>query len=153
WEELYARHGRHLSLSHWVAEVMGRPPGSSAFDPLAELERLTGERFDRAAILAERDARRRTMLPHHLMPGAAELLAGARARGLKTAIVTSNALANVRAHLARAGSTHPFDAIVCADGDPALGKPSPTLYLEALEVLGLEAGEAVAIEDSPNGVA
>src|SRR6202012_1032703 len=153
WEELYARHGQHLPVSHWVAEVMGRPPGSSGFDPLAELERLAGEHFERAAVLAERDARRRTMFPHHLMPGAAELLAAARAERIRTAIVTSNSLANVRAHLARAGSTHPFDAIVCANGDPSRGKPLPTLYLEALDELGVDAGDAVAIEDSPNGIA
>ena len=33
------------------------------------------------------------------------------------------------------------------------GKPAPTLYLEALARLGLDAGEAIALEDSPNGVA
>jgi HAD superfamily hydrolase (TIGR01509 family) len=153
WEQLYAEHGAHLSLRTWVGEVIGRPPGASRFDPLAELERITGERFDRDAVLAERDARRQAMLPHHLMPGADELLAGARDAGLETAIVTSNSLVNVTAHLARAGSTHRFDAIVCADGDPVRGKPAPTLYLEALELLGLPADEAIALEDSPNGIA
>lgn len=153
WEQLYAEHGVHLSLRTWVGAVIGRPPGASEFDPLAELERLTGQPFDRDAVLAERDARRQAMLPHQLMPGADELLAGARDAGLKTAIVTSNSLVNVQRHLARAGSTHRFDAIVCADGDPLRGKPAPALYLEALERLGLDAGEAVALEDSPNGVA
>ena len=153
WEQLYAEHGAHLSLARWVGEVIGRPPGVSGLDPLAELARITGERFDRDAVRAQRDARRQAMLPHHLLPGADELLAGARARGLETAIVTSNSLANVHEHLARAGCTHPFDVIVCADGDPARGKPAPTLYLEALERLGLHADEAVVLEDSPNGVA
>jgi HAD superfamily hydrolase (TIGR01509 family) len=153
WEELFAQHGAHLSRSHWVAEVVGRPPGASSFDPIAELERVTGERLDRAAVLAERDERRRAMLPHQLMAGADEFLAGAAQRGLKTAIVTSNSRSNVRAHLARAGSTHRFDAIVSADGDPARGKPRPTLYLEALRELGVGADEAIAFEDSPNGVA
>jgi HAD superfamily hydrolase (TIGR01509 family) len=153
WEQLYAEHGVHLSLRTWVGEVIGRPPGATSFDPLTELERLTGERFDRDAVLAERDARRRAMLPHQLMPGADALLAGARDAGIETAIVTSNSLVNVRGHLARAGSTHRFDAIVCADGDPVRGKPAPTLYLEALERLGRDAAEAIALEDSPNGVA
>ncbi|MFZ0388707.1 MAG: HAD-IA family hydrolase [Solirubrobacteraceae bacterium] len=153
WAELFAEQGAHLSLRTWVGEVIGRPPGASRFDPLVELERLTGQPFDRDGVLATRDARRRAMLPHHLMPGADELLAGARDAGLATAIVTSNSLVNVTAHLARAGSTHRFDAIVCADGDPVRGKPAPTLYLEALERLGLPADEAIAIEDSPNGVA
>ena len=83
----------------------------------------------------------------------ARLRSDARAAGLQTAIVTSNSLANVQRHLARAGSTHRFDAIVCADGDPLRGKPAPTLYLEALERLGRDAGQAIALEDSPNGVA
>lgn len=153
WEQLYAEHGVHLSLRTWVGEVIGRPPGASGFDPLAELERLTGQRCDRDAMLAERDARRQAMLPHHLMPGADALLAGANDAGIKTAIVTSNSLVNVEGHLARSRSTHRFDAIVCADGDHVRGKPAPTLYLEALERLGLEAAEAIALEDSPNGVA
>ena len=153
WEQLYAEHGAHLSLRKWVDAVIGRPPGASGFDPVVELERLTGERFDRAAVLAERDERRQAMLPDHLMAGAEALLAGARDAGLMTAIVTSNSLANVQAHLARAGTSHEFDAIVCADGDPIRGKPAPTLYLEALARLRLRADEAIALEDSPNGVA
>src|SRR5262249_42267916 len=39
-----------------------------------------------------------------------------------------------------------------ADRDPARAKPAPVLYLEALELLGVTADEAVAFEDSPNGV-
>jgi HAD superfamily hydrolase (TIGR01509 family) len=153
WEQLYAEHGGHLSLRTWVGEVIGRPPGTSGFDPLVELERLAGKPLDRDAVLADRDRRRQSMLPHHLMPGADALLTAARDAGLMTAIVTSNSLANVEGHLARAGSTHRFDAIVCADGDPVRGKPAPTLYLEALQRLGLDADEAIALEDSPNGVA
>ncbi len=153
WEQMYAEHGVHLPLRTWVGEVIGRPPGASGFDPVAELERLTGQRLDRDAVLAERDARRQAMLPHHLIPGADALLDDARDAGIATAIVTSNSLVNVEGHLARAGSTHRFDAIVCADGDPVRGKPAPTLYLEALERLGLDPGEAIALEDSPNGVA
>jgi len=42
--------------------------------------------------------------------------------------------------------------IVCADGDPKRAKPRPTLYLEALDALELEPHEAIAFEDSPNGV-
>ena len=36
--------------------------------------------------------------------------------------------------------------------DEERAKPRPTLYLEALELLGVVAGEAVVFEDSPNGV-
>ena len=40
-----------------------------------------------------------------------------------------------------------------ADGDPTRAKPAPTLYLEALSLLGVGTDEAVVFEDSPNGVA
>jgi beta-phosphoglucomutase-like phosphatase (HAD superfamily) len=67
--------------------------------------------------------------------------------------VTSNFTENVVGHLARAGCTFAFDAIITADGDPGRGKPSPTLYLEALAELQLTADQAVAFEDSPTGIA
>ncbi len=153
WAEIYAEHGAQLPLTRWVTELMGRPPGTGTFDPHAELQRITGESIDSVALSAEREARRRELLPDRLMPGADELLAGARQRGLKTAIVTSNRLVKVRGHLAAAGCTHRFDAIVCADGDVRRGKPHPDLYLEALQQLRCGPTEAIALEDSPNGVA
>ena len=45
-----------------------------------------------------------------------------------------------------------FDFIECAEGDRTRAKPSPALYLSALRRLHLSYEEAVAIEDSPNGV-
>ena len=42
--------------------------------------------------------------------------------------------------------------IVTADRNPERSKPRPTLYLEALDRLGVAADEAIAFEDSPNGV-
>jgi putative hydrolase of the HAD superfamily len=42
--------------------------------------------------------------------------------------------------------------IVAADGDVARAKPQPDLYVEALERLGLQPSEAIAFEDSVNGI-
>jgi beta-phosphoglucomutase-like phosphatase (HAD superfamily) len=55
-------------------------------------------------------------------------------------------------HLERLEEAVGWDAICTADRDPARAKPAPVLYLEALEELDVGAGEAVAFEDSPNGV-
>ena len=44
------------------------------------------------------------------------------------------------------------DAIVAANGDTGRAKPRPDLYLDALVRLELEPDEAIAFEDSPNGV-
>jgi putative hydrolase of the HAD superfamily len=42
--------------------------------------------------------------------------------------------------------------VVCRD-HVARGKPHPDLYLRAIQDLGVAAREALAFEDSPNGVA
>ena len=55
-------------------------------------------------------------------------------------------------HLARLDRADGWDCLVAANGDASIAKPKPTLYLRALELLGIASAEAVAIEDSPNGV-
>jgi beta-phosphoglucomutase-like phosphatase (HAD superfamily) len=66
--------------------------------------------------------------------------------------VSSSSRPWVDRHLARLERIGDFDEIVTADGDASRAKPAPTLYLEALSRLGLQAHEAIALEDSPNGV-
>ena len=56
-------------------------------------------------------------------------------------------------HLARLERAIGWDAIVTADLDATRAKPRPTLYLEALDELHVDAADAVAFEDSPNGAA
>ena len=152
WRELYAEHGAEFPRELWQQEVMGRPPGTSGFDPLVHLEELAAPGLDPGLTHAERHRRRDELFPHALIDGAGELLADARAKGIRTAIVSSNDRGRIHEHLARAGQEADFDVIVTADGDAARGKPSPTLYLEALQALGIAAERAVAFEDSPNGV-
>ena len=54
-------------------------------------------------------------------------------------------------HLQRLGLLAPFDCLRCRD-DVEHVKPEPDLYLAVLDCLGVAATEAVAIEDSPNGI-
>ena len=49
------------------------------------------------------------------------------------------------------GDTHGWSCERTA-GCPRRAKPAPDLYTRALEVVGLDASEAIAIEDSPNGI-
>jgi putative hydrolase of the HAD superfamily len=86
-----------------------------------------------------------------LRPGIADYLAYAEEHELKRAIVSSASRRWVDMHLERLERAVGWDAIVTADHDPERAKPRPTLYLEALDELGVAAGEAVAFEDSPNG--
>ena len=71
--------------------------------------------------------------------------------GLKVGLASSSTSDWVRGHLDRLGILESFDCIRCRD-HVANAKPEPDLYLSVLECLGVSASEAIAIEDSPNGV-
>lgn len=85
-----------------------------------------------------------------MRPGAEELLRALRAAGVKQALVTMS-LRSMAEQVAE-GLHGVFDVIVAGD-DAARPKPFPDPYLQACEALGVEPEDAVAIEDSPTGVA
>jgi HAD superfamily hydrolase (TIGR01509 family) len=148
WQEVYRQHGQKLPLERWAA-IVGTIGG---FEPLDYLEELHGP-VDREAVQARRDEHEISLLEiEELRPGVLEYLEEAQRVGLKTAIVSSSTQQWVNRHLARLEQAEHFDEIVTADLDQARAKPRPTLYLEALKRLGVSANEAIAFEDSPNGV-
>jgi len=148
WVEVYERHGHELPLTTWAAAI-GTIDG---FDPVRHLEGL-GVTLDDDAHEARRQRDLDLCDLEQLRPGVTDLLAEAERRGLRTAIVSSSDEAWIARHLDRHDLLDRFDAIVCANGERTRAKPRPTLYLEALDRLGVRAEEAVAFEDSPNGVA
>lgn len=124
----------------------------SSFDPLEYLEELHGP-VDRESVTTRRRERELELLEiEGLRPGVLEYLEEADRLGILKAIVSSASRGWVDRHLLRLEHAERFDEIVTADRDPARSKPRPTLYLEALERLGVDAVEAIAFEDSPNGV-
>jgi HAD superfamily hydrolase (TIGR01509 family) len=149
WELLYREHGHELPPEKW-ATLVGTHGG---WDPMAHLEELVGEPLQREALNERRYAHELALIEaEELRPGIGEYLAAARRLGLKRAIVSSSTRRWVDMHLERLEEALGWDAICTADRDAARAKPAPALYLEALELLGVGAEEAVAFEDSPNGV-
>jgi HAD superfamily hydrolase (TIGR01509 family) len=149
WQNVYREHGRELPLEQWATNVGSR----DSFDPMAHLEALIGAALEHDPIHERRRAHELTLLEaEELRPGIAEYLAEAERRGLKRAIVSSSSQRWIHMHLARLERTVGWDAIVAADDDASRAKPRPDLYLEALDVLGVAAAEAVAFEDSLNGI-
>jgi HAD superfamily hydrolase (TIGR01509 family) len=150
YEELYREHGHELPLDRW-ATLVGTI--GAAFDPDAHLEQLVGRPLDRERITQRRRAREDELCDlEDLRPGIEDYLAEAERRGLKTAIVSSSTREWIARHLERLDRVKDWDAIVAADGDAQRAKPEPTLYLAALEALDLESVEAIAFEDSLNGI-
>jgi HAD superfamily hydrolase (TIGR01509 family) len=78
------------------------------------------------------------------MPGANELVAFLRSRGVPTALVTNNSRASASATLDRIGCR--FDRVFTRE-DGAL-KPDPEALLAPLRALGFSPDEAVALGDS-----
>ncbi len=149
WELLYREHGQELPADRW-ATLVGT---HGEWDPMAHLEELVGEPLERKALNERRYAHEIALIEaEELRPGIEEYLAAAQRHGLKRAIVSSSTRRWVDLHLERLERAVGWDAICTADRNPARAKPAPALYLEALEVLGVAASEAVAFEDSPNGV-
>jgi HAD superfamily hydrolase (TIGR01509 family) len=83
-------------------------------------------------------------------PGARRALDVVRAEGLPTALVTTTWRGLVERLAAAMGLS--FDTTVCGD-DVERGKPAPDPYLLAAARLGVDPRDAVAVEDSPTGVA
>ena len=86
-----------------------------------------------------------------LYPGVADLLRSLQGR-VRLAVVTTTWRENVLAVLDPDGLTPLLDLIVAKE-DVALPKPDPECYLLALDRLGLDPGDVVALDDSPNGLA
>ncbi len=120
---------------------------------------LAGEREQLARDLhARKNALYASLLarqPIALRPGVAELMEDAQRAGLRQAIVTTTSRVNVDAllRLQFGAAWHKrFAAIVCGE-DVRDKKPHPEAYKSCLRQLAMEPLEAVAIEDSPGGVA
>ena len=109
--------------------------------------------MDRAAIRARRRrCHAELVAAQPLLPGVLDYIAAAGRLGLRLGVASSSSRDWVVGHLTRLGLDRHFAAVICAD-DVARTKPDPALYLAALAALDLRPEEAVALEDSPNGIA
>jgi len=149
WQRIYRERGQDLPLDKWLTTV---GTSSAAFDPARELGVRTGEQIDpRVLRTLERLYYQEATAMQQLLPGVAEYLSVARKLELKTAVASSSTRKWVMEHLDRFGIGRHFDAIVCRE-DVKRTKPDPELYRTALQRLEVQPAEAIALEDSSNGI-
>ena len=150
WQEIFREYGQELSLDRWALNV-GR---SESLDVVGDLQQLVGRTLDAKALNARRRARHIQMVEAQpILPGVVGRIEEAHAMGLRLAVATSSSRQWVEGHLKRLGLIQRFDAIrTRTDPDVGIGKPDPAVYLAALRSMGVEAREAIALEDSPRGV-
>jgi HAD superfamily hydrolase (TIGR01509 family) len=149
WQEVFSAHGRELDLDVW-ADLVGRPRNhfdlysyfQETIDPAADLVGLRKDRRARVIALTEQQP---------VLPGVQEYLDDARNLGLKIGIASSSSAHHVHGHLRRLELFHHFHTTKCFE-DTESHKPDPAPYIAVLNELGVLPDEAVALEDSPNGV-
>ena len=150
WQEMFAEHGAELPREMW-SPLIGHAIAS--FDIYDYLEQQAGRPIDRDDVRARRRARYLQMIEAQaILPGVEEWIREAKARGMKVGLASASNTEWVVGHLERLGLHVHFDTVKTRDDVP-VGKPDPAVYRAALDALGLTAAEAVAFEDSMNGIA
>jgi HAD superfamily hydrolase (TIGR01509 family) len=150
WQEIYQVHGCELALEAWAT---GLGTSADAFDPCAHLAAQLGLSVDREAIQHRRRQRYRELLKaQSVLPGVREYIAEAKRLGLHLGVASSSSREWVVGHLTELGLSAYFDCIKCRDDVPRV-KPDPALYRAVVETFALQPSQAIALEDSPNGIA
>ncbi|MES9540550.1 MULTISPECIES: HAD family phosphatase [unclassified Actinomadura] len=132
------RYGDHAgAATEDVAAALGLASGD------AERFVRRKRRIYRAGVAAGRVA---------VFPGAHRLLGRLSERGRAVYLVTGGSRGSVERVLAAASLRRYFTDVLTGDDVPC-GKPDPAFYLAACHRWGVDAADAVAVEDSAHGVA
>ncbi|WP_433066800.1 HAD family hydrolase [Dactylosporangium sp. CS-033363] len=148
--ELAAHHGRPLS-----AQARRDMVGTNMAESMRILHEdlglpLTKEATDSSVVWLEERVKELLHGGVPWQPGARELLGALKAAGVPLALVTATHRHLVDVALLTIGAEH-FDAVVAGD-EVDQTKPHPMPYLTAAAMVGAEARNCVAVEDSPNGI-
>jgi HAD superfamily hydrolase (TIGR01509 family) len=122
------------------------------FDVHAYLETLIGQSLSRQELDVQRATRQMELMANlGPLPGVEQYLRDAKRRSPKIGLASSLSQAWVLGHLRRLRLQTSFESIRCSD-DVTVTTPHPELYLSVLEALDTEADQAIAFEDSSDGI-
>jgi HAD superfamily hydrolase (TIGR01509 family) len=148
----FAEHGLDLDAGWWTTDILGTADHPHWTEILTE--RAGRPIDDLAAVEAARNERYHEALAlEAIRPGVVELLEEAAEAGVVCAVASSSPRYWVAGHLERLGLDHHFAAVRTRDDvGPGRSKPAPDLYLAACAAVDVDPADAVALEDSPNGI-
>ena len=147
--ELFRRYGRTYGPEH-KQQLIGTGLGGTGtqFETMLDQPGRAQELLEELIELAAEDFARGL----DTMPGAVEVVRELRDAGRPLAVASNSFHRLVDLALRGSELKGAFDIIVAAD-DVEHPKPAPDLFLEACKRLAVQPSEAVAVEDSPTGVA
>jgi HAD superfamily hydrolase (TIGR01509 family) len=147
WQQKLASYGIEIDETFYKSRISGRLNPEIVKDILPQLSAADGQRFadEKEALFRE--------LAANLQPlsGFSQLIAWTETHQLKRALVTNAPRLNAEFVLEVLGIKETFPTIVLAE-DCTAGKPDPAPYNVALSQLGIQAQDAIALEDSPSGI-
>ena len=141
--ELFAEAGRPLGEGEYYAELAG-------YSDREIIRKWLGR--DDPDLLERKTARYRDLADGSSVRSEARDAIRSAAEVVSVAIVSGSARAEIEPVVTGAGLADAITLIVSED-DVRRSKPDPEGYLLALHLLGVDAGDAAAIEDSEAGVA
>lgn len=148
-EDIFKSYGASLPIAEYAAAL-----GSSleAFDPFEYLAQKIDRPVDQLKLLKNWRALAYPLIEQQApLPGVEKTIRRAQKLGLKLAIASSSPRDWVVKHLTRLKLIDKFEYILTAE-DVQNVKPYPDLYLKSIEALHLNPSQAIAFEDSPNGI-
>lgn len=154
-----------LCLDSWLAVAEKRQiPDMEIFFPTCVGRNLTdtralfrafyGDRYDYEQFRREASEWFHAYITHNGIPikkGVREILEDLQQDGYLIGLASSSSRSSVEGHLEQAGIREYFRNLTTGDMVEH-SKPQPDIYLIACDNLGVQPAEAVAIEDSPNGI-
>ena len=145
--------GKKYNIPH-VEETIYKCLGVNAVETKETFLREYGQDFPYDMICKESSKMFHAIADGGKLPmkkGVVELLTFLKENGYKIGLASSTREAVVKQELRDAGILPFFDEVICGDMVKK-SKPDPQIYELACEKLGVPAKEAVAIEDSFNGI-
>jgi beta-phosphoglucomutase len=142
-QELFAEAGKPVTEEEYYAELAG-------FSDREVIVRWLGR--EDPALEQRKIDRYRELADGSTVTDEAREAVREAAEHVALGVVSGSARAEIEPVLSAAGIRDVFSAVVALD-DVRRGKPDPEGYLLALHLLGVDASEAAALEDSEAGVA
>ncbi|MFF3214409.1 HAD family hydrolase [Streptomyces sp. NPDC002886] len=149
WQYEWRQHGLELDPANFFADH----GGDVTAERYRRLAAAVGPGFDYETSHARRLSYRDEL--HSglgLRDGIDAWLTQARDAGLRCAVASSSHEEWVTSMLARVDRLDAFDVLAFGNEVPS-PKPAPDVYLLALDRLGLDPGQTIAVEDTPHGAA
>jgi HAD superfamily hydrolase (TIGR01509 family) len=147
WQKMLSRYDMDIDEAFYKSRISGGLNPQILADILPQLSQQQAKDF-----AEEKEAMFRQMASKlEPVAGLNEVISWCQQYDIKLALVTNAPRENTYFVLKILGLEDTFELIVLAE-DEAAAKPDPTPYRVALQRLGVEIEQAIALEDSPAGI-